>query len=143
MACYRGHRTWQRGQVMSIYDNDDIRVLLVDYGETITSINACLRALPLFRGVPAKCRQVRVLGITCPEEHSAEVMEKFQDAVENEDLRVYPVLQEGECVRVCVRLSDDKDLAHLLHESGIAAWTDGECDEWRDVKSESKHYSSG
>ena len=132
MACYRGDRSWQRGQVVSVHDQEDIKVLLVDVGSVVETTGACLCTLPLFRGVPAKARCVRVFGVTCPEEHCNEVMEKFQHIMEGEVMTVYPEPnQENTCVRVSAGLSDGKDLAELLHESSIVALT-GDNDAWRD-----------
>ena len=124
VACYQGYLDWRRGEVVSVYGEDDVRVRLVDSGEVVSTSQDCLRDLPTFRGVPGKALLVRLHGVDCPEEHTARVMTDFQNILRGEEFRVHREKIEDGFTHVRVRLSDDKNLAQILSDRGHVIWSD-------------------
>ncbi|KAL5259739.1 hypothetical protein ACHWQZ_G009998 [Mnemiopsis leidyi] len=124
VACYRGYRDWRRGEVVSLYGEDDLRVRLVDSGEVVSTGRECLRDLPAFRNIPGKALLVRLHGGDCPEEHTDRVMTDFKNILRGEELRVLPEKTEDGVSHIRVRLSDNKNLAEVLSDRGHVIWAD-------------------
>ena len=143
VACYRGYQDWVRGEVVSVYGGDDIRVQLLVYGQVIATNRACLRTLPTFRLVPGKAHLVRLQGVTCPEEHSDRVMQDFQNILRDEVLRVFPGVQANGFTHVGVKLSDGKNLAEVLSSRAHVVWTEHSLDSDAVFSVEDMKFSTG